>query len=88
MGDRICPKCLEDYHYPSKLKIHLKMSIKCKISDLEIDVIINKMHSIKKYIKTEAGFFKCNKCSKHIKHSSEFYKHYKKCNPNENSISK
>ena len=83
MGDRICPKCLEDYHYPSKLKIHLKMSIKCKISDLEIDVIINKMHSIKKYIKTEAGFFKCNKCSKHIKHSSEFYKHYKKCNPNE-----
>ena len=77
MSDRTCPKCKMIFQYPSILKRHFQLSVRCCISEEDID----------KFFNPNKYKLCCSKCSKVFTRSDSLVRHNNssKCSRN-NSI--
>ena len=67
----ICPKCKDNFNYPSVLKRHLKTSVRCTSTDEYITNLFTKTINIIE----NNNMFMCNDCNKTFIYKTSLYKH-------------
>jgi len=82
----ICPKCNDNFKYPSVLKRHLQTSVRC----ISTDEYINNLFTQQITVNTidNHNIFICNDCNNKYKYKTSLYKHKResKCAKQNNKI--
>jgi hypothetical protein len=78
MTDRTCPKCKTNFQYPSVLKRHFQLSVRCCISEEDID----------KFFNPNKYKLCCTKCNKTFTRNESLVRHNNesKCGRNNNTL--
>ena len=85
MSSNICKHCNTDYKYPSKLRIHLQTSKRCK--NKNTDEIKSQTNTRTKFTKNGKSY-KCNVCTYETIVYNAMYRHNKKCMTKQTNIDK
>ena len=88
MSDTTCPKCKNNFKYPSLLKTHFKNVYHCLLNEEEINIFFNKNKNNKNNKKNKKNENKCNKCLKTFGNIKALNRHNKetKCGKTQNNI--